>query len=194
MPYYLTSSMNLEWDQFFIAISISSDPTFQILITLLGFILLYLLNNKLEAICCVFNIGVTGFTNLLLKNIVQRSRPIGIKLVEAHGYSFPSGHSSISTAIGIVLIYFIIKRIKNKKVAYLLSSVIVTYLILVGVSRVYVGAHYPTDVLGGWFIAIVWSYISISAYKLCTRIGVGKYLDKHFSIKINKSKDKLKFM
>lgn len=194
MPYYLTSSMNLEWDQFFIVVSISSDPTFQILITLLGFILLYLLNNKLEAICCVFNIGVTGFTNLLLKNIVQRSRPIGIKLVEAHGYSFPSGHSSISTAIGIVLIYFIIKRIKNKKVAYLLSSIIVTYLILVGISRVYVGAHYPTDVLGGWFIAIVWSYISIAAYKLCMRIGVDKYLDKHFTIKINKSKDKLKFM
>ncbi|MBU3181880.1 phosphatase PAP2 family protein [Clostridium psychrophilum] len=146
------------------------------------------MNNKLEAICCVFNIGITGFTNLLLKNIVQRSRPTGIKLVEAHGYSFPSGHSSISTAIGIVLIYFIIKRIKNKKIAYLLSSIIATYLVLVGISRVHVGAHYPTDVLGGWFIAIVWSYISIAAYKLCKRIGVDKYLDKHFTIKFNNQK------
>ncbi len=192
MPYYLTSSMNLEWDQFFIAVSISSDPTFQILITLLGFIILYLLNSKLEAICCAFNISITGFTNLVLKNTVQRSRPIGIKLVEAHGYSFPSGHSSISTAIGIVLIYLIIKRIRNKKIAYLLSGIILTYLILVGISRVYVGAHYSTDVLGGWFIAIVLSYISITAYKFCKRIGVDKYLDKHFTIKLYKSKNKSK--
>ncbi|MCB2293711.1 phosphatase PAP2 family protein [Clostridium algoriphilum] len=184
--------MNLGLDQFFIALSKSSDPSFQILITLLGFVILYLLNNKLEAICCVFNIGVTGFINLVLKNTIKRSRPIGIKLVEAHGYSFPSGHSSISTAIGIVLIYFILKRIKNKKIAYLISGVILTYLILVGISRVYVGAHYPTDVLGGWFIAIVWSFISITAYKYCVRKGVGKYLDKHFTIKLNKSKDKSK--
>jgi undecaprenyl-diphosphatase len=185
MPNYLTSSMNLGWDQFFIAISISSNPVPQILITLLGFFVLYLLNKKLEAICCIFNIGITGFTNLVLKNTVKRSRPTGIWLTEAHGYGFPSGHSSISTAIGIVLIYFIIKRIKNKKIAYLISGLIFTYLILVGISRVYVGVHYPTDVLGGWAIAGLWSFISITAYKYCMEKGINKFLDKHFTIKLN---------
>jgi len=194
MPYYLTSSMNLGWDQFFIAVSKSSDPTFQILITLLCFIMLYLMNSKLEALCGVFNIGITGFTNLVLKNTVKRYRPTGIKLVEAHGYGFPSGHSSISTAIGIVLIYFIIKRIKNKKIAYTISGLILTYLILVGISRVYVGAHYVTDVFGGWFIAGIWSFISITAYKFFKIKGVDKYLDKYFTIKFNFSKDKSKYM
>ena len=192
MLYYLTNSINWEWDQFFIAISKSSDPAAQILITLLGFIILYLLNNKLEAICCIFNIGITGFTNLILKNTVKRYRPMGIKLTEAHGYSFPSGHSSISTAIGIVLIYFIIKRIKNKKVAYLISGFILTYLILVGISRVYVGVHYPTDVLGGWFIAGIWSYITIAIYKFCMNKGLNKYLDKYFTISLNIFKNKAK--
>ena len=117
---------------------------------------------------------------------------MGIKLTEAHGYSFPSGHSSISTAIGIVLIYFIIKRIKNKKVAYLISGFIFTYLILVGISRVYVGVHYPTDVLGGWFIAGIWSYITITIYKFCMNKGLNKYLDKYFTISLNIFKNKAK--
>lgn len=177
--------MNLGWDGFFIAISKSSDPVFQILISLLVFMILYLLNNKLEAICCVFNIGFTGATNLILKNTVKRLRPIGESLVDSHGYGFPSGHSSISTAIGIVLIYFIIIRIKNKKVAYLISSFIFAYLILVGVSRVYVGVHYSTDVLGGWFLAGLWSYITILLYKFSMKKGLNKFLDKYFTIKIN---------
>ncbi len=143
------------------------------------------MNNKLEAICCVFNIGFTGLTNLILKNTVKRYRPLEPRLMDAHGYGFPSGHSSISTAIGIVLIYFIFKRIKNKKIAYLLSGIIIIYLILVGISRVYVGAHYPTDVFGGWVIAAVWSYISIPVIKFCIRKGVDKFLDKYFTIKLN---------
>ena len=192
MPYYIASSINLGWNEFFIALSISSDPEPQILITLLGFFILYLLNNKLEAICCVFNIGATGLTNLILKNTVKRFRPTGIHLTQAHGYGFPSGHSSISTAIAIVIIYFIIKRMKNKRVAYLISGVIFIYLILVGVSRVYVGVHYPTDVFGGWFIAIIWSFISISAYKFCVKKGVNKFLDKYFTIKLNIFKSKSK--
>lgn len=190
MYYYLTSSMNLGWDGFFIAISKSSDPVFQILISLMVFIILYLLNNKLEAICCVLNIGFTGATNLILKNTVKRLRPIGESLAESHGYGFPSGHASISTAIGIVLIYFIIIRIKNKKVAYLISSFIFSYLILVGVSRVYVGVHYPTDVLGGWFLAGIWSYITILVYKYCMKKGLNKFLDKYFTIKLNIFKNK----
>ena len=82
---YLINSMNLRWDQFYITISKSSDPELQIVISLLVFIILYFLNNKLEAVCCVFNIGITGFTNLVLKNTIKIDRPTGIKLIEAHG-------------------------------------------------------------------------------------------------------------
>jgi len=192
MFYYLAHSMNWEWVQFFTFISNSSNPEPQIFISLLVFIVLYLMKNKLEAICCAFNICATGVTNLILKNTVKRFRPMEIRLVEAHGYSFPSGHASISTAIGIVLIYFIFKRMKNKKVAYLLTSLIIIYLILVAVSRVYLGVHYPTDILGGWFIAIIWSYITISAYKFCVRKDVNKFLDKYFTIKLNIFKHKAK--
>jgi len=194
MLYYLANSMNLGWNQFFIFISKSSDPTFQVFISVLVFIILYVVDNKLEAICGTFNICITGFTNLVLKNIIKRPRPTGIQLVEAHGYSFPSGHSSISTAIGIVLIYFLIKRIKNKKFSYLISAFVLIYLILVGISRVYVVDHYPTDILGGWVIAIIWSYISIILYKFCMKKGINKYLDKHFTIKFKIFKNKTRLL
>lgn len=192
MLYYLTNSMHWAWVQFFTFISNSSNPVPQILISLLVFIILYLMNNKLEAICCAFNICATGFTNLVLKNTVKRYRPMEIRLIDAHGYSFPSGHSSISTAIALVLIYFILKKIKNKKIAYTLIGLILTYLLLVGISRVYLGVHYPTDVLGGWVIAIIWSYITITIYKFCLNKGVNKFLDKYFTIKLNIFKHKAK--
>jgi len=192
MIYYLINPMHWAWLQFFTFISKSSDPIPQILISILVFIILYLLNNKLEAICCVFNICATGFTNLVLKNTVKRFRPMEIRLIDAHGYSFPSGHASISTAIAIILIYFIFKRVKNKRIAYLMSGFIVIYLILVGISRVYLGVHYPTDILGGWFIAGLWSYISIVAYNFCLNKDVNKFLDKYFTIKLNIFKHKSK--
>lgn len=192
MPYYLTNSIHSAWIQFLIVISNSSDPEPQILISILAFIILYLMNNKLESLCCVFDICATGATNIILKYTVKRYRPMDLRLIDAHGYSFPSGHASISTAIGIVLIYFIVKKIKNKKVAYLLSGLIFIYLMLVGFSRVYLGVHYPTDVLGGWTIAIIWSYITISAYKFCLKRDVNKFLDKYFTIKLNIFKHKPK--
>ena len=190
MNYYLANSINLGWNQFFIALSKSSDKVPQILLTTLVLIILYSHHKKVEAICCVFNIGCTGFTNLILKNTVKRDRPIGVWLTKADGYSFPSGHSSISMAIGIVLIYIIFKQIKNKKVAYLMSGFIFTYLILVGISRVYVGVHYPGDVFGGWIIAGIWSSITIVVYKFCMKKGLNKYLDKNFTIKFNIFKSK----
>jgi len=192
MLHYLINSTHWAWVQFFIIISNSSNPEPQIFISLLVFIILYLMKNKLEAICCAFNICATGFTNLVLKYTVKRIRPMEIRLIDAHGYSFPSGHASISTAIAIVLIYFMFKKIKNKKIAYILSGLVFTYLILVGTSRVYLGVHYPTDVLGGWVIAIIWSYITISAYKFCMSKGVNKFLDKYFTIKLNLFKRKSK--
>lgn len=192
MFYYLAHSMNWEWVQFFTFISNSSNPEPQIFISLLVFIILYLMKNKLEAICCAFNICATGVTNLILKNTVKRFRPMEIRLIDAHGYSFPSGHASISTAIAIVLIYFLFKKMKNKKIAYILSGLIIIYLILVAISRVYLGVHYPTDVLGGWVIAVIWSYITISAYKYCMSKGVNKFLDKYFTIKLNIFKHKQK--
>lgn len=84
------------------------------------------------------------YCNLILKNLVARERPFDadttlIPLVDAHDFSFPSGHTSASFAAAISL--FVCH--KKEGIAALILAALIAF------SRMYVGVHYPTDILGG---------------------------------------------
>ena len=101
--------------------------------------------------------------NQLLKRILQRPRPTEYRIIEETGYSFPSGHSMISMAFYGYLIYLIYKYVKNKYIKWI-SIVLLSILICaVGISRIYLGVHYTSDVLGGFLISISYLIIYISA-------------------------------
>ena len=91
-------------------------------------------------------LGSLVFNNMLIKNIVARPRPyrmietLTILIPEPGEYSFPSGHTSSSFAAGVVLYLMLPKK-------YGIPAMVLAFLI--GISRLYVGVHYPTDVLGG---------------------------------------------
>ena len=104
--------------------------------------------------------------NLMLKNIVERPRPIGYRLIDETGYSFPSGHSMISAAFYGLIIYFIWKNVKNKKLKYISCALLGLLIAFIGISRIYLGVHYASDVLGGFIISIAYLIIFTTTFKI----------------------------
>ncbi len=93
--------------------------------------------------------------NKIIKNIVQRPRPDDIlHLVQEGGFSFSSGHSITSVFVYGILIYLIRTNAQNYALANVLTVLLCIPLIGVGVSRIYLGVHYPSDVLAGWCLGI----------------------------------------
>ncbi|MCM3410665.1 phosphatase PAP2 family protein [Metabacillus litoralis] len=98
--------------------------------------------------------------NYQLKEVFSRERPSFDAVYEASHYSFPSGHAMNSAAIyGFIcflLVFYIIKEHKKRMTAAVMTAVLV---FLIGVSRMYLGVHYLTDVLAGWSVGFIWLVI-----------------------------------
>lgn len=102
--------------------------------------------------------------NQTIKHIVKRPRPNVLRLVSESGYSFPSGHSMISVAFYGLVIYFVYKNINNKYLKWVLISLLSLLILTIGFSRIYVGVHYFTDVVGGFFLALAYLIVYIYIY------------------------------
>lgn len=101
--------------------------------------------------------------NKLVKHIFQRPRPDeSLHLIEQGGYSFASGHSITSMVVFGLLIYLVRKYIDDKKKANILTVLLAVPLIFIGLSRIYMGVHFPTDVLAGWSLGLAILMILIS--------------------------------
>ncbi len=122
-------------------------------------ILLIIIRNKKIGILICANLVITTGLNLLLKNILQRPRPTEYRLINEKGYSFPSGHSMVSMAFYGFIIYLIQKYVKNKYIKWTLTIILDILIISIGISRIYLGVHYTSDVLAGFLVSI--SYLII---------------------------------
>ena len=125
-------------------------------------ILFILIKNKKIGLSIFSNLVIITVLNQLLKRILQRPRPTEFRIIEETGYSFPSGHSMVSMAFYGYLIYLIYKYVENKHVKWI-SIVLLSILICsIGVSRIYLGVHYTSDVLGGFLVSISYLILFIS--------------------------------
>lgn len=115
-----------------------------------------LIKNKKIGLCISLNLIISTLLNVILKNIVQRPRPEGCRLIDESGYSFPSGHSMVNTAFYGLLIYLVLRNVKNSKLKYTLVTLISLLIIGIGFSRIYLGVHYASDVLAGFLISIAY--------------------------------------
>lgn len=125
-------------------------------------ILVILIKNKKIGLSIFSNLVIITVLNQLLKRILQRPRPTEFRIIEETGYSFPSGHSMVSMAFYGYLIYLIYKYVENRYVRWI-SIVLLSILICsIGVSRIYLGVHYTSDVLGGFLVSISYLILFIS--------------------------------
>ncbi len=108
----------------------------------------------------IINLILVFLLNNLLKNIVKRSRPEDMMIIET-SYSFPSGHAMISTAFYGLIIYYIIKSNIKKKSKILISILLGILILLISFSRVYLKVHYFSDIYFGILFGIIFLYILI---------------------------------
>ena len=134
-----------------------------IFLIVLTIVLFILIKNRKIGLSIFSNLVIITVLNQLLKNILQRPRPTEYRIIEETGYSFPSGHSMISMAFYGYLIYLIYKYVKNKYVKWTSIVLLSTLICSIGISRIYLGVHYTSDVLGGFLISISYLVIYISA-------------------------------
>jgi membrane-associated phospholipid phosphatase len=105
-----------------------------------------------------FALLTSTFVNIVLKDLIDSTRPIGVpgirslRVQTANGQSFPSGHTQGATTFWTSCIVKV-----RKKWFYIVG---ITIILLVGFSRLYLGVHYPVDVIGGLIIGFIWVFIS----------------------------------
>lgn len=97
----------------------------------------------------------------ILKRLFNRSRPDIPLLYEAEGLSFPSGHALMSVTFYGLLIYIVYKTFKQKSIKWILISLFMFLIVIIGFTRIYLRVHYTTDVIAGYCIGFLWLVFAV---------------------------------
>ena len=146
---------------------ISSVIPAVITVTLLV-IVLWASGRKLESIFIASLTSSAALLNWLLKLLVSRPRP-GIELIEVlsenNGFSFPSGHVTYAVVFFGFLFYLVPRLVKQPAVAWTLRSLLILLIFLIATSRVYLQAHWSSDILGSFLLGGLLLALAINLYQ-----------------------------
>jgi undecaprenyl-diphosphatase len=107
----------------------------------------------------LFFLGVvigSALLNVVLKLIFHRARPTVNRIVEAGGFSYPSGHAMAAFTLYGVLTYLLWRHAPNAYTRVLLICTGSLMILAIGISRIYLGVHYPSDIIGGYLASSAW--------------------------------------
>nr|WP_256336630.1 phosphatase PAP2 family protein [Paenibacillus sp. OK060] len=137
-----------------------------VVITILAMLVLYIyLRHKRELLFLACVIAGSTLLNALIKLVFQRARPTINRIIEVSGYSFPSGHSMAAFSLYGGLAFLIWKHVPTATGRVLMIIVSAIFILTIGMSRIYLGVHYPSDVVGGYFLSGCWLAVCIWFYQ-----------------------------
>ena len=116
--------------------------------------LIFIKNKRIKGFDIAGVMIISTLLNNAIKLIIKRPRPEYITVVEK-SFSYPSGHTMASTSLYLLLSYFIYKSNLDKKYKILLISFLIILTLLIIISRIYLGAHYFSDVFGGFLLSLI---------------------------------------
>ncbi|NJM66539.1 MAG: phosphatase PAP2 family protein [Acaryochloris sp. RU_4_1] len=142
-------------DRLMVLVTYLGDPWVLVLFALgLGLILLWR-KRRLEAITLIVASGGASGLNTWLKAIFARSRPaLWEQILHVKFYSFPSGHAMVSFVVYAMLAYGLAARFRHQQLPIALFGI--SLIAAIGFSRLYIGVHWPTDVVAGYAAGLVW--------------------------------------
>jgi membrane-associated phospholipid phosphatase len=113
----------------------------------------------------VIAVALGNELNNLIKNMIKRPRPELEHLVYVNSYSYPSGHAMVGIILYMTLAYFIFKELKTASAKWLAGILFGFLVLLIGVSRVVLQVHYPSDVFAGFAWGYVWVFVVLLVYE-----------------------------
>lgn len=132
-----------------------------ILSLLLVFFLYKVLQHRLEVVLFIVVLMGSGIINQLLKQFFHRVRPDFHRLIEISGYSFPSGHAMNAFTVYVMISFLLWRHISSRLGRGVLIFFSIMMILAIGISRIYLGVHYPSDVIGGYLASGVWVSMAI---------------------------------
>lgn len=142
------------------------------LMFVVGAFLLFRLKHIWETVLLAISLSGAWLLNTILKELFQRSRPDIVHLVKAGGYSFPSGHAMVAAAFYGVIGYLLWFNLRNRsKPTWYIVVFTFALIIVIGISRIYLGVHFASDVVAGYAAGGVWAIACIVGLKEIRKLG-----------------------
>ncbi|HHW36214.1 MAG TPA: phosphatase PAP2 family protein [Bacillales bacterium] len=142
------------------------STVFIVPLSLLILVFLYkVLKHRSELILFVAVMVGSNILYFLLKLYFHRARPDLHRLIEVSGYSFPSGHATNACTLYGILAFLLWRHIRTRSGRTILIILSVMMIFTIGISRIYLGVHYPSDIVAGYFLSVLWLTTAIWFYQ-----------------------------